>query len=70
MKLTGKKKTTLQQAARKPYTIKQAAAYLSFSPNTIRKLIKDGVLRASTVVKGKILIPASDVENLVESTCG
>jgi excisionase family DNA binding protein len=56
--------------AGKPYTIKSAAAYLSLSDDTIRRLIKQRVLRVSSVVKGKLLIPASDVENLVESTCG
>jgi excisionase family DNA binding protein len=52
-----------------PYTIKSAAAYLSHSTKTVRNLIKRGVLRSSTVTR-KILIPADDVEELVESTCG
>ncbi|MEY2520559.1 MAG: Helix-turn-helix domain [Verrucomicrobiota bacterium] len=56
------------QMKRPPYTIKSAAVYLSLSPSTIRRLIKKGVLRSSTVTQ-KILIPAEDVENLVESTC-
>ncbi|MFL6519176.1 MAG: helix-turn-helix domain-containing protein [Chthoniobacterales bacterium] len=51
-----------------PYTIKTAAIYLSHSTKSIRNLIKRGVLRSSTVTS-KILIPAIDVENLVESTC-
>ncbi|MFL6519178.1 MAG: helix-turn-helix domain-containing protein [Chthoniobacterales bacterium] len=56
-------------AAKRPYTIKSAAAFLGLSDKTIRRLIKSGVLRASSVVKGKLLIPAADVENLVENTC-
>jgi excisionase family DNA binding protein len=65
-------KTTAQakRPISKPYTIKSAAAYLNFSPTTIRKLIKQRVLRVSSIVPGKLLIPAADVENLVESTCG
>ena len=51
-----------------PYTIKSAALYLSLSTKSIRNLIKRGVLRPCTVTS-KILIPACDVENLVESTC-
>jgi excisionase family DNA binding protein len=52
-----------------PYTIKSAAVYLSHSTKSIRNLIKRGVLRSSTVTS-KILIPACDVDHLVESTCG
>lgn len=53
---------------RPPYTIKAAAAYLSLSTKTISRLIKNGVLRSSTITR-KTLIPAEDVENLAESTC-
>ena len=50
------------------YTVKEAAEYLAFSPKTIRRLIRRGVLRASKVT-AKIKIPALDVEKLIESTC-
>lgn len=53
---------------RPPYTVQSAAIYLSLSPRTIRNLIKKRVLRTSRITR-KILIPAEDVENLVDSTC-
>ena len=52
-----------------PYTIKTAAAYLNVSTKTVRRLIARRVLRASRINPRKFLIPAADVENLVESTC-
>jgi excisionase family DNA binding protein len=64
-----KKKTKPADAARKPYTVRQAAAFLSLSTNTIRGLIKSGTLRASRICPRKILIPAEDVEKLVDTTC-
>jgi len=54
---------------RPPYTVKRAALFLGVSVDTVRRLVKKRVLRASRIVKGTTLIPASDVENLVESTC-
>ena len=62
------KKAGRKPGPRPPYTVKTAAAYLSLSPRTIRNLIKSGTLRTSRVTR-KILIPAEDVENLVDSTC-
>lgn len=58
------------QIRKPPYTVKSAAKYLNLSTDTIHALIRRGVLRVSTVNPRKFLIPASDVENLVESTCG
>jgi excisionase family DNA binding protein len=63
-----KKNTPVERSARKPYTIKAAAAHLGICTKTVHRLIKDGVLRVSTVLPRKFLIPAEDVENLVEST--
>jgi len=62
------KEQVKNQPKRPPYTVQSAAAYLSLSPRTIRNLIKKGVLRTSRITR-KILIPAEDVENLVNSTC-
>jgi excisionase family DNA binding protein len=62
------KKSVTRSERRPPYTIKSAAKYLSLSTITIRRLIARRVLRSSKVTR-KILIPADDVENLVESTC-
>lgn len=67
--MKNKKGASSADIAKKPYTIKAAAEHLSLSPRTIRRLIDDRVLRASRIVKGKLLIPAADVEKLVESTC-
>ena len=62
------KKKTLSTPHQRPFTIKRASEYLDLSDDTIRRLIKQGVLRSSMITR-KILIPAADVENLVESTC-
>lgn len=50
------------------YTVQEASVYLRLSTKTIYSLIKRGVLRASTVTRKK-MIPAEDVEKLVETTC-
>lgn len=49
------------------YTIREAAEYLSVSDDTIRRLVKRGVLRRSLAVR-KILISAEDVENFIAKT--
>jgi len=50
------------------YTIRDAADYLGVSQDTVRRLIKRGLLRRSLALR-KILIPAEDVENFVTKTC-
>jgi excisionase family DNA binding protein len=63
------KKTTVEKFSRRePYTVPEAAAYLKHSTKTIRRWIKRGLLRTSSVSR-KILIVADDVERLVPQTC-
>lgn len=49
------------------YTINEAADYLNVSRDTIRRLIKRGLLRRSLALR-KILIPAEDIENFLGKT--
>ena len=53
---------------KKTYTIREAADYLGISQDTVRRLIKRGLLRRSLALR-KILIPAEDVENFLAKTC-
>lgn len=50
------------------YSTKEAAAYLSVSEQTVRKLIVRGLLRKSHAL-AKVVIPGTDVETLLERTC-
>jgi excisionase family DNA binding protein len=67
MKNEGRDRTTTT-VRKPPYTVQSAAVYLSLPPRTIRNLIKRRMLRTSRITR-KILIPAEDVENRVDSTC-
>ena len=59
--------TTTVTIEKHTFTIKEACAYLGVSDDTIRRLIKRGLLRRSYAL-GKILIPAEDVENFMTNT--
>lgn len=54
-------------ARQETYTIAEAAKYLRVSQDTIRRLIKRGLMRRSLALR-KVLIPGEDVENFVEKT--
>lgn len=58
-----------QHVQAKVVTIHDACAAISLSPATIRRMIRDGQLR-SISVRGRRLIPASEIERLVGSTEG
>lgn len=49
------------------YTIKEACVRLNVSDDTVRRLIKGGLLRRSYALR-KIIIPREDVGNFVEKT--
>lgn len=50
-------------------TVAEAAAYLRIHPMTVRRMIREGTLKASQLVaKGRILIAATDIEKLLEKS--
>ena len=58
---------SVMSARQETYTIAEAAKYLRVSQDTIRRLIKRGLMRRSLALR-KVLIPGEDVENFVEKT--
>ena len=56
-----------QPASDDGYSVKEAAAYLKRSPKTVYNWVKDGVIRASTVSRKKVLL-REDVEKLYKTT--
>ena len=52
----------------KYYTPLQAAALLGLSKNTMYKHIKDGTIRSVRLGEGRIRIPASELNNLIDIT--
>lgn len=50
------------------YTLKEAAEFLKLSQRTIERLIARGLLRKSKALR-RVIIPGTDIENLVERTC-
>jgi excisionase family DNA binding protein len=50
-------------------TVDEAAAYLRVHPMTVRRMIREGKLKASQLVaRGRVLIAATDIEKLLEKS--
>lgn len=64
-----KAKAPPQTLDRDLLTVSEAAAYLRIHPMTVRRMIREGKLKASQLVaKGRILIAATDIEKLLEKS--
>jgi len=50
-------------------TVSEAAAYLRVHPMTVRRMIREGKLKASQLVaRGRVLIAATDIEKMLEKS--
>ena len=50
-------------------TVDESAAYLRVHPMNVRRMIREGKLKASQLVaRGRVLIAATDIEKLLEKS--